>query len=50
MQYGVGNLRNVFRMRQFFEAYTKDEKVSALLTQLPSKLHEFYVLTERETP
>ena len=27
--------RNLFRMRQFFEAYTQDEKVSALLTQLP---------------
>jgi len=27
--------RNLFRMRQFFEAYAGDEKVSALLTQLP---------------
>lgn len=27
--------RNLFRMRQFFEAYRHDEKVSALLTQLP---------------
>lgn len=27
--------RNLFRMRQFYEAYRTDEKVSALLTQLP---------------
>lgn len=27
--------RNLFRMRQFYEAYRGDEKVSALLTQLP---------------
>ncbi|HEX3071738.1 MAG TPA: PDDEXK nuclease domain-containing protein [Thermoanaerobaculia bacterium] len=27
--------RNLFRMRQFFETYASDEKVSALLTQLP---------------
>ncbi len=26
--------RNLFRMRQFYETYRKDEKVSALLTQL----------------
>ena len=26
--------RNLFRMRQFFEAYSEAEKVSALLTQL----------------
>jgi predicted nuclease of restriction endonuclease-like (RecB) superfamily len=31
--------RNLFRMRQFFEAYTQDEKVSALLTQLPWTHH-----------
>jgi hypothetical protein len=42
--------RNLFRMRQFFEAYTKDEKVSALLAQLPAELHEGYTLTERKTP
>lgn len=42
--------RNVFRMRQFFEAYTQDEKVSALLAQLPAELHECYTLTERKTP
>ncbi|MEI7436010.1 MAG: PDDEXK nuclease domain-containing protein [bacterium] len=27
--------RNLFRMRQFYETYAGDEKVSALLTQLP---------------
>jgi len=27
--------RNLFRMRQFYETYRGDEKVSALLTQLP---------------
>ncbi|MFT3741131.1 MAG: PDDEXK nuclease domain-containing protein [Gammaproteobacteria bacterium] len=27
--------RNLFRMRQFYENYCQDEKVSALLTQLP---------------
>ncbi|MGV8920034.1 MAG: DUF1016 N-terminal domain-containing protein [Pseudomonas sp.] len=27
--------RNLLRMRQFYEAYRSDEKVSALLTQLP---------------
>lgn len=27
--------RNLFRMRQFYESYTGNEKVSALLTQLP---------------
>ena len=37
-------------MRQFFEADTKDEKVSALLTQLSAKLHDFYTLTAGETP
>jgi len=31
--------RHLFRMRQFFEAYTQDEKVSALLTQLPWTHH-----------
>lgn len=31
--------RNLFRMRQFFEAYAKDERVSALLTQLPWTHH-----------
>jgi len=49
--------RNLFRMRQFFEAYRSDEKVSPLVTQLPWTHHliilgeakpvearEFYVL------
>jgi predicted nuclease of restriction endonuclease-like (RecB) superfamily len=49
--------RNLFRMRQFYEAYPDHEKVSALLTQLPWTHHllilgqvklpearEFYVL------
>lgn len=31
--------RNLFRMRQFFEAYAKDEIVSALLTLLPWTHH-----------
>ncbi len=31
--------RNLFRMRQFFEAYSKNTKVSALLTQLPWTHH-----------
>lgn len=31
--------RNLFRMRQFFEAYARDEIVSALLTQLPWTHH-----------
>jgi predicted nuclease of restriction endonuclease-like (RecB) superfamily len=31
--------RNLFRMRQFFEAYAKDERVPALLTQLPWTHH-----------
>ena len=31
--------RNLFRMRQFFEAYAKDVRVSALLTQLPWTHH-----------
>lgn len=31
--------RNLFRMRQFYEAYRGDEKVSAVLTQLPWTHH-----------
>ena len=31
--------RNLFRMRQFFDAYSGQEKVSALLTQLPWTHH-----------
>ncbi|PKN50030.1 MAG: DUF1016 domain-containing protein [Deltaproteobacteria bacterium HGW-Deltaproteobacteria-20] len=49
--------RNLFRMRQFFEAYSDDERVSPLVTQLPWTHHliilsqarhreerEFYIL------
>jgi hypothetical protein len=32
-------LRNLFRMRQFFEAYSEAEEVSALQTQLPWTHH-----------
>ena len=52
--------RNLFRMRQFFEAYKEHEKVSALLTQLPwthhlmilgrskrSEEREFYIRLDR---
>ncbi|MFJ4495403.1 PDDEXK nuclease domain-containing protein [Pseudomonas atacamensis] len=37
--------RNLFRMRQFYEAYRGDEKVSALLTQLPWT-HNLLILTQ----
>ncbi|MBS0446732.1 MAG: DUF1016 family protein [Proteobacteria bacterium] len=37
--------RNLFRMRQFFEAYDGDEKVTALLTQLPWT-HNLIILTQ----
>lgn len=40
--------RNLFRMRQFYDTYRNDAKVSALLTQLPwmdnKTLHAFYAL------
>lgn len=40
--------RNLFRMRQFYDTYRDDAKVSALLTQLPwthnKKLHASYAL------
>ena len=40
--------RNLFRMRQFYDTYRDDVKVSALLTQLPwthnNKLHASYAL------
>jgi hypothetical protein len=32
--------RNLFRMRQFFDVYAGDEKVSSLLTQLPWALRK----------
>lgn len=39
---------NLFRMRQLYETYRHDEKVSPLVRQLPwallqAKLHEFYL-------
>lgn len=37
--------RNLFRMRQFYEAYRGDQKVSALLTQLPWT-HNLLILTQ----
>jgi predicted nuclease of restriction endonuclease-like (RecB) superfamily len=37
--------RNLFRMRQFYETYRDDEKVTALLTQLPWT-HNLIILTQ----
>jgi predicted nuclease of restriction endonuclease-like (RecB) superfamily len=41
--------RNLFRMRQFFETYASDEKVSALVTQLPWT-HNLIVLGQSKRP
>ena len=41
--------RNLFRMRQFYEAYHGDEKVSALLTQLPWT-HNLIILSQSQRP
>ena len=41
--------RNLFRMRQFFETYSSDEKVTALLTQLPWT-HNLIILTQSKRP
>ncbi len=42
--------RNLFRMRQFFEAYsTADKEVTALLTQLPWT-HNLVILTQSKRP
>jgi len=41
--------RNLFRMRQFFEAYREDKKVSALLTQLPWT-HHLLILAQAKFP
>lgn len=41
--------RNLFRMRQFYEAYRDNEKVSALLTQLPWT-HNLLILTQSKHP
>jgi len=41
--------RNLFRMRQFFEAYKEHEKVSALLAQLPWT-HHLIILGQSKRP
>ena len=41
--------RNLFRMRQFFETYAHDEKVSPLVTQLPWT-HNLIVLGKSKHP
>ena len=41
--------RNLFRMRQFFETYSGDEKVTPLLTQLPWT-HNLIILTQSKRP
>jgi predicted nuclease of restriction endonuclease-like (RecB) superfamily len=41
--------RNLFRMRQFFDAYKGDEKVSALLAQLPWT-HHLIILGQSKRP
>jgi predicted nuclease of restriction endonuclease-like (RecB) superfamily len=40
---------NLFRMRQFYEAYRGDEKVSALLRQLPWT-HNLIILSQSQRP
>ncbi len=40
---------NLFRMRQFYEAYRDDEKVSALLRQLPWT-HNLIILSQSKRP
>lgn len=41
--------RNLFRMRQFYEAYRDNEKVSALLTQLPWT-HNLVIFSQSKRP
>ena len=41
--------RNLFRMRQFYETYSADKKVTALLTQLPWT-HNLIILTQSKRP
>jgi predicted nuclease of restriction endonuclease-like (RecB) superfamily len=41
--------RNLFRMRQFYETYRGEEKVSALLTQLPWT-HNLIILSQSKRP
>ena len=43
------NQRNLFRMRQFYETYQGDEKLSALLTQL-SWTHNLLILSRSKRP
>lgn len=40
---------NLFRMRQFFEAYRQDEKVSLLVRQLP-RTHNLIILSQSKRP
>jgi predicted nuclease of restriction endonuclease-like (RecB) superfamily len=41
--------RNLFRMRQFFEAYSGDKKVTPLVTQLP-RTHNLIILSQSKRP
>jgi predicted nuclease of restriction endonuclease-like (RecB) superfamily len=41
--------RNLFRMRQFYEAYEEDKKVSPLVTQLPWS-HHLIILGQSKRP
>jgi len=41
--------RNLFRMRQFYETYVGDEKVSPLVTQLPWT-HNLLILSRSKRP
>lgn len=41
--------RNLFRMRQFYEAYARDKKVTPLVTQLPWT-HNLIILTQSKRP
>jgi predicted nuclease of restriction endonuclease-like (RecB) superfamily len=41
--------RNLFRMRQFYDAYARDRKVSPLVTQLPWT-HNLIILTQTKRP
>ena len=41
--------RNLFRMRQFLDAYSADEKVTPLVTQLPWT-HNLIILTQSKRP
>jgi len=41
--------RNLFRMRQFYETYQQDKKVSALLTQL-SWTHNLIIISQSKRP